>query len=46
MTEVKRGHTEEELFPGGRMVMTYYRGAFDREYRKTFYVVLPGDPRP
>ena len=46
MTEVKRGHTEEELFPGGRMVMTYYRGAFDPGFRKTFYVMLPGNPRP
>lgn len=46
MIEVKRGHTGEELFPGGRMVMTYYRGAFDPGFRKTFYVVLPGNPYP
>jgi hypothetical protein len=46
VTEVKRGHTEEELFPGGRMVMTHYRGVFDPGFMKTFYVVLPGDPRP
>ena len=26
--------------------MTDWRGAFDREYRKVFYVVLPGSPFP
>lgn len=46
MTEVGEDITEEELFPGGRMVMTHYRGAFDTSFRKTFYVVLPGSPRP
>ena len=46
MTEVKRGHTEEELFPGEQMVMTYYRGVFDPGFRKTFYVVFPGNPCP
>ena len=46
MTEVGKNVTEEKLFPGGRMVMTYYRGAFDPGFRKTFYVVLPSSPRP
>lgn len=46
MTEVCKDVMEEKLFPGGRMVMTHYRGAFDLSFRKTFYIVLPGDPRP
>lgn len=46
MTEVSKDVTEEKLFPGGRMVMTYYRGAFDPCFRKTFYVMLPGSPCP
>ena len=46
MTEVGKDVAEEKLFPEGRMVMTHYRGAFDPGFRKTFYVVLPGDPRP
>ena len=46
MFEVERGHSAEEFFPDGRMVMTDWRGAFDRGYRKVFYVVLPGSPFP
>ena len=46
MTEVGKNVTEEKLFPGGRMVMTHYRGAFDPGFRKTFYVVLPGVRAP
>lgn len=46
VTEVGKDVTEEKLFPGGRMVMTDWRGTFDPGFRKTFYVVLPGDPRP
>lgn len=46
MMEIGKDITEEELFPGGRMVMTHYRGAFDPGFRKTFYVVLPGNSCP
>lgn len=46
MTEVGKGVTEEKLFPGGWMAMTYYRGAFDPGFRKMFYVLLPGNPYP
>ena len=46
MFEVGKGVAEEKLFPGGRMVMTNHYDVSSWEFKRLFYVMLPGCPYP